>query len=814
VTIGLQDQLQSALGSSYTVERELGGGGMSRVFVAEERRLARRVVVKVLSPELAADVSTERFEREIRVAAKLQDPRIVPVLSAGEAGGLPFYTMPFIDGTSLRARIKEGPVPLANAISILRDIALALEYAHEHGIVHRDIKPENVLLTTRARGTRGDGAVSGDARVGTAVVTDFGISKALVAAGTGSRQRDGAGDLTLTQAGVTLGTPAYMAPEQAAGDAVDHRADLYAWGIVAYELLAGMHPFSDRTTAGGLVAAHIRDTPPALATRLPAVPTALASVVDQALAKDPSRRPASASEIVAALDAAERSSGGRREGWLRRVAVGVIAIAAVSLAIVMARRSMSAAGEPRGARSPAQSIAVLPFANQSADTGDVFFAEGMSDELTTALGRLASVRVASRSSAARFRDSSALAAGRALKVDAVLEGKVRRYGDNLQISASLTSANDGTELWSQTFRRRAADVFDVQDEIAHTIVDSLRFTLTGRAPVTAAAPRGTKDLDAYQLYLRGRYAWSRRGTDLLSAVRFYKEAIHRDTSFARAYAGLAMAYTPMMVFGVARGDSVLPLAEASAVRALALDSTLAEAHLALASVRKMQWRWKDAERQFRAAIEYSPGDATAHQWYGTLLYSLGRVDDAVNHLLHARDLDPVNAALGTDVTYGLYAAHQYSAALDEGRRTVSLDSTLAISHWLTGLALLALGRPDTALVALTTSARLGNTPDARPALVSVYRALGRTHDADTTYASLARAYRSPNGVARDMAVGAAAMGDLPTAMAAIKRTIERRDPIVTEYSLPCDPLLDPLKALPEFGRMLTKAGMQVCPPAR
>ena len=338
---------------------------------------------------------------------------------------------------------------------------------------------------------------------------------------------------------------------------VDHCADLYAWGVVAYELLAGAHPFGNRTTAGALVAAHIRDTPLSLAARLPALPAALTAVVDRSLAKDPLQRPASASEIVAALDAAARPSGVGREGWLRRAGVAVVAIAAVSVALVMARRSMNAAGESRPARSPARSIAVLPFANQSADTGDVFFAEGMSDELTTALGKLSSVRIASRSSAARFRDSSALAAARALEVDAVLEGKVRRYGDNLQISASLTSAEDGTELWSQTFRRRAADVFDVQDEIARTIVDSLRVTLTGRVPDAAAAPRGTSDLEAYQLYLRGRYAWSRRGTDLLAAVTFYKRAIERDSLFARAYAGLAMAYTPMMVYGVARGDSVL-----------------------------------------------------------------------------------------------------------------------------------------------------------------------------------------------------------------------------------------------------------------
>jgi tetratricopeptide (TPR) repeat protein len=325
------------------------------------------------------------------------------------------------------------------------------------------------------------------------------------------------------------------------------------------------------------------------------------------------------------------------------------------------------------------------------------------------------------------------------------------------------------------------------------------------------APRGTIDLEAYDLYLKGRYAWSRRGTDLLAAVKYYQGAIARDSNFARAYAGLAMAYTPMVVYGVGSVDSVLPLAEASALRALALDSTLAEAHLALANVWKMQWRWAEAEQQFRAAIAYSPDDATAHQWYGALLYSLGRVDSAVAQLEQARELDAVSAALGTDVTYGLYAARRFSEALTEARRTVTLDTTLAISHWLTGLALLALDRPDTALVALETARRMGSSPDARALFVKAYRMLGRTRDAESTYASLAQSYARDRALGRDVAIAAVVRGDLSTALAAVKGTIERREPIVTEYSLPCDPLLDPLKALPEFVRVLTEVGMRVCP---
>jgi len=489
---------------------------------------------------------------------------------------------------------------------------------------------------------------------------------------------------------------------------------------------------------------------------------------------------------------------------------GLVAVAAV--VVIAVRRAQDDVPSGGVSRGPARSIAVLPFANKGPDSADVYFAEGMSDDLTTALGRLDSVQVASRSSAARYRSSSAVDAARALKVDAVLEGTVRRLGDKLHITAAVTTARDGVEIWSRTFDPKASDVFNVQDEIVRAIVDSLRFALLGRSARTAAAPRGTRDLEAYDLYLRGRYAWSRRGRDLLEAVGYYQRAIARDSTFARARAGLAMAYVPMMVYGVARGDSVLPLAEASATRALALDSTLAEAHLALASVRRMQWRWADAERHFRAAIAYAPSEATAHQWYGGYLYSLGRVNESVEELRRARDLDPVSAALGTDVTYGLYVAHELDEALAEAHRTVALDSTLAISHWLAGITLLALDRPDTALRALETARRRGDTPDARPALIATFRALGRTRDADTTYAVLVRSYRSGQVGDRDMAVAAAASGNLPAALSAVERAIERRDPIVTEYSLSCDPLLDPLKRLPEFNRLLTGAGMRICPP--
>jgi serine/threonine-protein kinase len=295
----MRDRLQVTLGASYTLARELGGGGMSRVYVAREEALGRDVVVKVLAPELAEGLSAERFAREIRLAAALQDPHIVPVLAAGVTGeGLPYYTMPFVRGQSLRARLAAGPVPPAEAVAVLRAVAEALEYAHAQGVVHRDVKPENVLLSGR-----------------TAVVTDFGIAKALQASRSQAPGGPGAaGGGTLTQLGTSLGTPAYMAPEQAVGDAVDARADLYAWGVVAYELLAGRHPFAGKTSSQQLIAAHLAEAPAPLATAAPGVPAPLAALVMRTLAKDPADRPSSATDVLAALDAAASAPGDAHSG--------------------------------------------------------------------------------------------------------------------------------------------------------------------------------------------------------------------------------------------------------------------------------------------------------------------------------------------------------------------------------------------------------------------------------------------------------------------------------------------------------------------
>ncbi|MDX2207835.1 MAG: serine/threonine-protein kinase [Gemmatimonadales bacterium] len=516
--------IQSGLGAGYTLDRELGGGGMSRVFVARDETLGRDVVVKVIAPELAEGLSAGRFAREVKLAARLQQANIVPVLTAGTLGALPYFTMPFVRGESLRARLASGtPVSLAEAVGILRDVGRALAYAHTEGVVHRDIKPENILLSG-----------------GAAVVTDFGIAKAIDA----SRTQDGGG---ITQTGTSIGTPAYMSPEQALGDPhTDQRTDLYAWGVVAWELLGGGHPFAGRTTAQALIAAHLTEAPPSLRQRRPDVSIELEALVMRCLAKDPAERPATAAELLTALETAHTSGArtastghsAQRSRRGRMVAAGLLLLAgAVVVSWYGSRHSASPA-------ETVKSIAVIPFTVTGGDTANSYLAEGITDQITNSLALVPGLRLAGRTSAARFGGKSATAqeVGAALNVATVLDGTVRRVGSQIRVSVELSNASDGLVIWKENYERGSDDLFSVQDDIARAIAAALQVTLAGAG---TAAVRGTTDPIAYDLYLKGLYLFRRRGPGLATGAASLEQAIARDSEFARAWAGLAATLTVM-----------------------------------------------------------------------------------------------------------------------------------------------------------------------------------------------------------------------------------------------------------------------------
>ncbi len=523
----LRDRVQASLGAAYTLDRELGGGGMSRVFVARDNALGRDVVVKVLAPELAEGISAERFGREIRLAAALQEPHIVPVHAAGvTADGLPWYTMPYVEGESLRARIERGPMPLADARKILGDVARALAYAHGRGIVHRDIKPENMLLSS-----------------GTAVVTDFGIAKALLL----SKTR--ATDEGLTRLGTSLGTPAYMAPEQAAADpATDHRADLYAWGVMAYELLSGRHPFAERVTPQSLMAAHMSEVPTSLGRVAREVPRPIAALVARCLEKDPSRRPASATEVIATLEGSGVHAG---PSVPRRTMVATIVVAALVM--------LAAGGAWRARRSPASGesgptmLAVLPFEHQGPPDQAVF-ADGLTDAVTAKLGALPGLAVIDRRSAAQYRGTTkpALQIGSELGVRYLLEGIVRWAKDGsgawrAQVTPTLIDARTGTTRWTgEPSVVTPTDPFTAQGAIATDVARTLEIALRP-ADQARLASRMTDDPRAFAAYERGVALLDglmRAGLSSDEPRRAEAElerAVTLDSSFADAWGALAEA---------------------------------------------------------------------------------------------------------------------------------------------------------------------------------------------------------------------------------------------------------------------------------
>ena len=792
--IELPSALAEALSGSYRFVRELGRGGMAVVYLARDLKHDRNVALKVIRPDVTLPGAAERFAREIKLAARLQHPHILPVLDSGDVNGQLWYTMPFVEGETLRDRLdREKQLAISEAIRITREAAQALEYAHQHSVVHRDIKPENILLTT-------DGSV---------LVADFGIARAL--AGPATTTGSTGSTTQLTETGVAMGTPAYMAPEQRLGVPADPRSDIYSLSAVLSELLTGRMVSSAGGGGFDQFLLQLSETGPRMRIARPEIPERVERAVGRGLQLDPAQRFSSMADFARALESPSgpqpRLTGAGRPAILVLVVASVVISAGLLIRAVTRKTGDGASG--------ARSMAVLPFVNVSGDTAEAYFAQGMADELTTTLVKLSGVRLAGQSAVSRLRpeEMNAQDAGRRLDVENVLEGTVRRSGQRLRITVQLTSAHDGRVLWAERYDRDVQDVFQVQDEIARAIATALRATLTGSGSTAA-----TEDLEAYDLYLKGRYFWSRRGSEgLAKAIEYFNRAVARDSSFARAHAGLSMAYAVLPVFQTVDTDSVTVLAERSAARALALDSSLADAHLALAYALKNRWRFEESEREFVAALALAPNDPVVHHWYGVLLYATGRPTESVNELTRARTLDPFGATIGTDAGIAFYAARQFHEARREVERSYQLDHSKNDNYLVIAWTQLALGFPDSAIVSLERAQRFGSGFDIRPYLSVAHRRLGERAKADSILAELDRDYARGKARAFDLAIAAAGAGDRSRAVQALERTLKDRSLFVTEVSLPCEPLLDPIRSDPAFERLLAAAAMQPCrltpPPA-
>jgi serine/threonine-protein kinase len=805
----LRDELQKTLGASYTIERELGGGGMSSVFVARDNTLGRSVVVKVLPYELAATVSVDRFKREIMLSAALQHPHIVPVLSTGETDGLPFFIMPFVEGESLRARLTRGPLSVRECVSILKDVARALAYAHGRGIIHRDIKPDNILLSS-----------------GSATVTDFGVAKAISAAREGNRSATPSRTGTITLVGTSIGTPAYMAPEQAAGDPdTDHRADLYALGIVGYEMLVGTPPFHGRAPQQ-LLAAQLTEAPAPIGTRRYDVPEALASLIMRLLEKEPAKRPKTAAEVARALEdpsvvsgtfvsaAPPHSPRPKRVLWALAGAGILASVAAGSAWFSNRRAPANTSSAPAAAAIAAKSIAVIPLVNISRDTGDAYFAAGMTAEVTNALSRIPGLRVAAESeTTVRDRATSPIEIGKALNVNMVLVGTVQRDRGRLRVTVRLVNTADGFTVWSDMFEREVKDVFQVQDEISNAIVAAISPELSsGAAPLASTAVatnnHGTTDLQAYDLYLRGRYFFDKRGEgSLRRALDYFHQAARKDSMFARAYAGLGSAYALLPLYANVRADSVMPLALDAINRAVALDSMLPEAFASRATLLQAGWRWSDAERDYQRALKLDPSYASAHQWYGELLLLNGRSSEALAQLKRATELDPLSPVSLGSYCLALAAARMPDAALVAGRRAVEIDSTLPVTRFMLGAAYLQADRIPEAISELEAAARLDTASVQTLGLLGY--AYAKSGDAKRA-ADLAKSLESEVGRTSGAAAAAArvylGLGDNAHALTLLERAANDHDSFFSSESM-SEKFFDSVRGDPRFAAIVRRVGL-------
>lgn len=776
-------RLTGVLSGRYQIVREVGRGGMARVFLARDIKHNRDVAVKIVRHDVAASAGSARFLHEIAIAARLRHPNIVPMYDSGEADGVLYFVMPYEEGPSLRERMShDPPLPTGERISILRDIARALAYAHERGVVHRDVKPDNVLLSG-----------------GAAVVSDFGIAKAVSAAQSDTSTGN------ITQPGARIGTPSYMAPEQAVGDpTTDHRADIYAFGCVAYELFAGKPPF-DSGTKHEVIAAHVGATPVSIQDACPGISTSLGMLIMRCLRKLPADRPQSAQELLNELETTHIALPGSLQSNRTLSASGILGVIAVGIILLSAAGYFLARGGKRASALPHEvTVAVLPLIN-GGDSSETDLAYGLSDEIAAALVKVPGVRVMSRRGVAASRAAPIMdpaKTGRALGAQFLVMSSLRESGGRLKVLASLVQADDGAMLWADQFERSLDDLGAVREEIARSVGDSLQKKSGAPSIAASARPSHVPSSEPYRLYVLAQRALNLRGQSIQASVDNFRKATELDTLFADAFSGLSLALALSPHFKPISSTQVAADAIGAAQHALRLDPGLAQPHVALGIVNSHAYRWDSAGVEFRAGLRLrSQSDVEPLVQYGRYLLFRGRTEEAMKQFLAAQSSEPASALVRSWVAYTYYVQGRMDSAIVENKRAFQSDSTNVTTL---AFGVLMLLKSHNVAGARDYVGRIGRYHN------STFYFLGATGDtagANARIRELEQRRIGPWFIEASRAFNYLGARDTAQAIAAFERATDNHDVWPSADAIQ-DPVFDPVRSNPRFQRLLHRVGLR------
>jgi len=823
--------------SHYHIIAKLGSGGMGEVYLAEDTRLGRKVALKILSADLTKNEDrVRRFEQEARAASALTHPNILTIFDIGKEDSNHFIATEYIDGPTLRSVLSRSRIKLGEVLDISLQVVAALAAAHAAGIIHRDIKPENIMV-------RPDGLVK---------VLDFGLAK-LIETQTPSAD---SGARTIARAntdpGTVMGTAAYMSPEQARGQTVDARTDIFSLGVVIYEMIAGRAPFEGET-ASHVIVSILEKEPAPLTRSSPDAPSELERIVTKALAKDKDERyqtvkdflidlkrlkqrrdldaeiersispdtlsrsvvATSSSPAIATEPPSVTSSGDvavRTTSSAEYLVSGIkqhrkSAVAGITL-IVIAIAALVYFFYPAASSGAINSIAVLPFANAGGDPNLEYVSDGVSESLINSLSQLQRLRVTARTTAFRYkgREVDPQQVGRELNVRAVLMGRVRQVGDSLNIQVDLVDATTGAQLWGEEYNRKLSDILAVKQDISREITDKLRLRLTGDEQKQIAR-RDTTNSEAYQSYLRGRYHWNKRtGVELKKAIEQFQQAIDRDPNYALAYAGLADCYMLLEQYAGVPSSETAAKTRAAAERAIAIDDSLAEAHTSLAFHYQQSWRWEESEKEFKRAISLNPNYPTARHWYQILLGALGRDDEALAEIKRALELDPLSPILELNIGDDYVRKGDLDSAMEHAKRLVQLDPNFPLAHQIYGAVYLKQRRYAEAIGEFQQNVTNDRSAYSLSYLGHAYAMAGRRDEAVAVLKELEGMYNKRESLAQYQAAVYAGLGDKDQAFAWLEKGFQARS--ATLAFLAFDLTFDPLRSDARYAALLRRMGLR------